>query len=150
MQQEFQSAIQKLGSRVGILIPFDPNQVWGQKERHDIHGTINGQRIRGKLEMQPEGYVLSLGPTWRRGCNIDVDAQVTVVIEPEGPHLGNLAEDVATALTGAPAALIFFNSLPTFYRKNYLRWIESAKRPETRAARIVEMTALLEAGQREK
>jgi hypothetical protein len=36
------------------------------------------------------------------------------------------------------------------HRKNYIRWIESAKRPETRAARISEMMKLLNAGRREK
>ena len=151
MLQEFQTTVQKSGSRVCIVMPFDPNQVWGEKERYDVHGTINAQRIRGKLEvMAPARYMLLLGPAWRRDCGIDVDDEVTVILEPEGPHPGNLAEDVATALTNAPAALAFFNSLPTFYRKNYMRWIDSAKRPATRANRIVEMVALLKAGKREK
>ena len=37
-----------------------------------------------------------------------------------------------------------------FYRRNYVRWIESAKRPETRAARIADTVALLKAGKRQK
>lgn len=49
-----------------------------------------------------------------------------------------------------PEAKAFFDSLATFYRKNYIRWIESAKRPETRGARIAEMVTLLKAGQKQK
>ncbi len=54
------------------------------------------------------------------------------------------------ALATNTVAKAFFDGLPTFYRKNYIRWIESAKRPETRAKRIVEMMALLAEGKREK
>ena len=52
--------------------------------------------------------------------------------------------------TWEPAARRLFESLPTFYRKNFLRWIESAKRPETRARRIAETVATLKAGKRER
>jgi hypothetical protein len=37
-------------------------------------------------------------------------------------------------------------SVAPFYRKNFLRWIDQAKRSETRAARIAEMVKMLEGG----
>jgi uncharacterized protein YdeI (YjbR/CyaY-like superfamily) len=40
--------------------------------------------------------------------------------------------------------------LATFYRNNYIRWIESAKRPETRRGRIAEMVDLLKAGTKQR
>ena len=40
------------------------------------------------------------------------------------------------------------HSIPTFYRKNYVRWIEAAKRPETRTKRITEAVAQLKNKQR--
>ena len=49
MEQIFQAAIQTHGNRVRVIIPFDPNQCWGDKERHDVHGTINAIPIRGPL-----------------------------------------------------------------------------------------------------
>lgn len=151
VQQEFKATVQKIGNRIGIVLPFDPDQIWGASARHDVHGVINLQHIRGKLEvMEPAGYMLSLGPAWRRDSGIGVGHEVTVVLAPEGPGLHNMAEDIVKALQGAPDALAFFNSLPTFYRKNYMRWIDSAKRPETRANRIAEMVELLQAGKREK
>ena len=48
-----------------------------------------------------------------------------------------------------PAALGFFLGLPTFYRRNYARWIGGAKRAPTRAARIAEAIRLWRAGQRQ-
>jgi hypothetical protein len=135
---------------VYINIPFDPNEAWGAKQRHDVTGTINGNTIRGPLISDNGEYFLSLGPAWRRDNNLDIGDSVTVVLDAEGPQLDNLPPDVAAALTAEPTALEFFGSIATFYRKNYMRWIESAKRPETRAARITEMIALLKAGKREK
>jgi ATPase subunit of ABC transporter with duplicated ATPase domains len=42
------------------------------------------------------------------------------------------------------------HSLATFYRNGYIRWIESARRPETRQARITEMIGLLKAGKKQR
>ena len=73
-----------------------------------------------------------------------------VMLQPEGPQADALEPDLAAALADAPDARVFFTSLPTFYRKNFVRWILSAKQPQTRAARIAEWVRLLRAGQRER
>jgi len=85
-----------------------------------------------------------------RDSGIETGVNVTVRLTLEGPHEGNLAIDIAEALSGNKKAKTFFDGLPTFYRKNFIRWIESAKRDETRARRINEMMNLLEEGKREK
>ncbi|MCB9134824.1 MAG: YdeI/OmpD-associated family protein [Anaerolineales bacterium] len=85
-----------------------------------------------------------------RDNRIGASANVIVNLSPEGPQGNNLAEDIAKAISDSPNADAFFNGLPTFYRKNYIRWIEGAKRDETRAKRIGEMINLLENGKREK
>jgi uncharacterized protein YdeI (YjbR/CyaY-like superfamily) len=67
-----------------------------------------------------------------------------------GPQVASLAGDIAAALEAEPDARRFFESLATFYRKGYIRWIEQAKRPETRDRRIAETVAALKAGKRER
>jgi uncharacterized protein YdeI (YjbR/CyaY-like superfamily) len=74
---------------------------------------------------------------------------------PEGPQTAALSAesgsaDIGDALQREREVSAFFDALPTFYRKNFIRWIESAKRPETRAARIAEMVELLKDGKRER
>ncbi|MEZ4620143.1 MAG: YdeI/OmpD-associated family protein [Caldilineaceae bacterium] len=150
MEQRFQAEIQKLGSRVVLPIPLDPNTIWGEKARHDVYGTINTARIRGPLVIEKDHYYLALGPAWRRDNEIEAGMTVTVTLEAEGPQIAAMAEDLMAAFAAAPAALAFYNALPTFYRKNYLRWVTSAKRPETRAKRIGEMIELLAAEKRER
>ena len=136
--------------RTFIAIPFNPNEVWGVKQRHYITGKVNGHGVRGSLGSDGKQYFLPLGAAWRRGCGLDAGDAVDVVLSPEGPQSESLSTDVAEALDAEPEAKAFFESLATFYRNTYIKWIESAKRPETRAARIQEMIGLLKAGKKQK
>ena len=136
--------------RTFIAIPFNPNEVWGVKQRHHITGTVNGYGVRGSLGSDGKQYFLPLGAAWRRDCGLDAGDAVDVVLSPEGPQSESLSTDVAEALDAEPQAKAFFESLATFYRNTYIKWIESAKRPETRTARIQEMIGLLKAGKKQK
>jgi hypothetical protein len=148
--QRFTAAISRFGGKVVIVLPFDPNQAWGVKQRHHITGTINGYAVRGPLGSDGSQYVLPLGAAWRRGSGLEDGAEVTVELRPEGPQADALAPDIIVALATAPEAQAFFESLATFYRKGYLRWIDGARRPEARQARIAEMLSLLKAGEKQR
>lgn len=148
--QRFESIIKKSGARTFIEIPFNPNEVWGIKQRHYITGSVNGCKVRGSLGLDGSNYFLSIGPVWRRDNGLDVNAKVDVVLFPEGPQTESMSPDIKNSLEANPQANVFFQSLATFYRRNYIKWIESTKRPETRSKRIDEMIKLLEAGQKEK
>jgi hypothetical protein len=148
--QRFKTVISKAGSRSFIAIPFSPNEVWGVKQRHHITGTINGCAVRGSLGSDGSQYFLPLGAAWRRDNGVEAGAEVEVVLSPEGPQADTLAPDILAALENEPEARAFFESLATFYRNGYVRWIESAKRSETRRARIAEMLSLLKAGKKQR
>lgn len=55
---------------------------------------------------------------------------------------------IATAIRSDGDAWQFFRSLPPRERRNFVVWIHTAKRPETRARRIEESTRLLAAGRK--
>ena len=148
--QRFKTVIMKSGTRTFIVIPFNPNDVWGVKQRHHITGSVNGCAVRGSLGSDRTQVFLPLGAAWRRDNRLDAGAEVDVVLSPEGPQSERLSPDVASALDAEPQAKVFFEALATFYRNTYIKWIESAKRPETRAARIDEMVTLLKAGKKQK
>jgi uncharacterized protein YdeI (YjbR/CyaY-like superfamily) len=93
---------------------------------------------------------VELGPSWCRAPGFGPGDEVEVVLGPEGSLSTTLGADVAAAFASEPAAARFFDSLPTFYRNNFTRWIESAKRPETRAKRIAETVDLAKRGERER
>jgi len=149
-QKSFDAIVQKEGSFTFVAIPFSPREVWGAKPRFHVTGTINGISVRGTLGALGQAYFLRLGTAWMRDSGIELGAKVSVQLSLEGPQEGNIAADIAKALSDSKKAKTFFDGLPTFYRKNFIRWIESAKREETRVKRINEMMKLLEEGKREK
>ena len=148
--QHFKTVFSKSGTRTFIAIPFNPNDVWGVKQRHHITGSVNGCGVRGSLGSDGKQFFLPLGAAWRRDNGFDAGTEVDVFLSPEGPQSEGLSPDVAAALQAELQAKAFFESLASFYRNTYVKWIESAKRPETRTARINEMIELLKAGKKQK
>jgi hypothetical protein len=148
--QRFTAMVAKTGNKTFIVLPFNPDEVWGVKQRHHLTGSINGCDWRGALAADGDTYVLPLGAAWRRDNGVEAGAEVEVELAPEGPQTDALAPDIAAALDAVPDARTFFESLATFYRTGYLRWIEGGKRTDTRQARIAEMINLLRAGKKQR
>ncbi|NLI00555.1 MAG: DUF1905 domain-containing protein [Chthonomonadales bacterium] len=142
-EHSFRATVTAVKGRAFIVLPFDPDDVWGKRTRHDLTGSVAGHDYRGKVERTDHGAVLALGPTWRKDNGVAVGDEVEVVLRPEGPQVTAMAADLATAFEADPEAREIFEGMSTFCRKNYLRWIEDAKRPETRARRISEMMQML-------
>lgn len=59
-----------------------------------------------------------------------------------------MPSDLAEALRKAPTALAFFEQLAPSHRKEYVRWIEEAKKPETRLRRVEKAIEMLGLGQK--
>lgn len=148
--QTYSTVVQKEGAFVFVALPFSPREVWGPRPRFHVTGTINGCTVRGCLGVFGSEHFLRLGAAWLRDSGVAPGDSVSVSLALEGPQEGTMPPDVTRALAKNKAAKTFFDGLPTFYRKNFMRSIESAKRPETRARRIAEMIDLLAAGKREK
>jgi hypothetical protein len=148
--RRFTSKIVTSGRRTFIVVPFSPDDVWGAKARHHITGSVDGFAVRGPLQSDGTDYVLTLGKAWLRDSGLEAGEEVSVVLSPEGPQREQLSPDIAGALRAEPRAQAFFVALATFYRRGYITWIEGARRPETRSARIGQMIELLKAGKKQR
>ena len=139
------------GGRTVIVVPFDPDAVWGAKAEHHVNGTLAGRRIRVRLYPDGGGWAFTLGEARARQLGVGPGDQVVIELTPEGPQRADLAEDIAAALAANPAAAAFFDTLAQFYRRAYLRWIDATtRRPDVRALRIAEVVDLLAAGVKER
>src|SRR5258706_15225741 len=127
--QRFKTIVARSGTRTYIAIPFDPNAVWGVKQRHHITGSINGCSVRGSLGSDGSQFFLPLGTAWRRDNGVEAGAQVEVVLAPEGPQADTLAPDVGAALDMELHARAFFGLLATFFRHTNIRWVPMAQSP---------------------
>ncbi len=64
------------------------------------------------------------------------------------PAIPELPTYIASAFKSNRKAWEFFQTLAPTYRRNFVAWIHTAKRPETRDKRIRESMALLSAGRK--
>ncbi len=142
-EKTFRTTVSGAGGKAYIELPFDPDEAWGRRARHDITGTVAGHEYRGKVQTVEGRFRLSLGPAWLRDKGIGIGDEVEVAIKPEGPQIDLMEPDLVAAFSADPEARAIFEGLTTYCRKNYMRWIGDAKRPETRARRIAEMMAML-------
>jgi hypothetical protein len=150
--RSFQARIEGAAKgRAYVVLAFDPEKEWGPRARYHVRGTINSKTLRGPLEQFGKGYFLPLGPAYRRDAGLSLGDLVSVMLMPEGPQREALAADIVAALEAEPEAARFFDGLASFYRKNYLRWIDATqRRPEVRAQRIAELIELMKAGKKER
>lgn len=93
---------------------------------------------------------MPLNKELRQGAELSPGNIIAVSMEPDEPEQAAIPEDVLSALEEVPEAKMFFDSLTTFQRNEYIEWIEAAKKAETRASRINEIVSLLKAGKKQR
>ena len=54
-----------------------------------------------------------------------------------------LPDDLKAMLDSEPEVKWLFEALPPSHQREYVKWIEEARKPETRAARLEKMRAML-------
>jgi len=149
--QRFSSVIERAGGGGAFVsIPFDVERVFG-KSRVPVKVMIDGEPYRGSLvRMGGASHMLPLLKEIREKIAKGPGDAVDVVVEEDlGPRVVAVPKDLRRALASQAKALLFFRGLSYTGRKEYARWIESAKRQETRALRVAKAVAMLRQGKRE-
>jgi len=146
----FTTKIVRERDRTYLALPTEAETIWGAQGHHYVAGTIQGRTFRGRTEIHGAQHILPIGATWLRDNGMAADMTVECCLHLESPVIDDLPQDFASALRAEPRAAAFFEQIAPFYRKGYLRWIESAKRPETRAKRIIEAVQLLAEGRSQR
>jgi uncharacterized protein YdeI (YjbR/CyaY-like superfamily) len=65
------------------------------------------------------------------------------IIPDDAPREVEVPADLATALADAPDAAAFLAGLSHTHQLAYVLWIEAAKKPETRSARVAKAVEML-------
>jgi hypothetical protein len=138
------------GGGAFVVVPFDIEKTFGQK-RVKIKATIGGEPYRGTLvRMGTPHHMLIVLKEIREKIGKSIGEEVTVEIEEDLElRQVKVSADLQGALEAEPAAQDFFNRLSFTHQKEYVQWIEEAKRQETRQARIQRTVEMLLKGKRE-
>ena len=127
-----------------VLFPFDVEELFGTKGRVAITSTIDGEPYRGSLVKY--GHPQHMFPVLKS------------IREKIGKKIGDTIEvvilqDTEERVVDAPADLLkalkankldkAFSKLSYTHRKEYVKWIEGAKKAETRENRIVKAIEMI-------
>jgi hypothetical protein len=113
-----------------------------------VEGTINGHPFRAGLESgDTAGRSLRVNQAMLRGAGAGAGDTVHVaILGPEGPP--KPPADLQRELAASRGAKAFWKDLNDDSRRIYIRWIEGAKTPETRAKRVRRTVEQLAEGKR--
>lgn len=134
---------------VFVIIPFDVKEVYGTRGQVKVLVTFDGFPYRGSLVPTSDGHHIlgvvkqirgAIGKTWGNTVHVQLARDTE-------PRMVELSEDFARALDNAGARQRF-EDLAYSHQREYTRWIESAKKTETRFERMKKATEMILAGRK--
>lgn len=146
--QAFRAVIQSSDSGGAyVTIPFDVEAVFGKK-RVKVKATFDGEPYRGSIvRMGGPDHFLIVRKDIRTAIGKQPGDEVAVTVEEDTePRVVAVPDDLAAALDAAPGAKAFFDGLSFSHRREYVVWIEGAKREATRERRIAKAIEMLSDG----
>lgn len=151
--QDFEAVLERpAGAWTFLRVPFDVQEAFGSRARVAVKGSVNGVAIRSSLMPQGDGtHILVVNSSIRDQAGADVGDTVRVTLEQDtAPRTVATPPDLKSALADGGVASAAFDGMSYSHQKEYVEWIESAKRPETRARRVAKAVSMIHENRRLK
>ena len=130
----------------GFPVPFDLKEAFG-RSRPPVKVTIRGHTWRTTPGVYGGVGYIGLNREVRVAAGVDVGDRVRVAMELDTePRTVAVPADLRAALAAA-GARERFDRLSFTHRREYVEWVESAKRSETRERRLDETVGRVRAGE---
>jgi hypothetical protein len=144
--QRFVATLEQHGSGTVVVVPFDLKEAFGSG-RPPVRATVNGYTFRTTLFTMGGRALLGLNREVREAATVEPGQEVSVELERDDePRTVEVPSDLAAALDADPVVRETFDGLSYTHRKEYVRWIEEAKRAETRTRRVEKSVEMLREG----
>ncbi|OPA76885.1 hypothetical protein BVG16_17195 [Paenibacillus selenitireducens] len=127
-----------VGTWTYLNVPVHVDEVFGTKNQVKVKGTLNDIPFQGTLMPHGDGsHFLVVNKEIRDAARVTTGDTVHCTIEQDFGARAVLApDDFLQSLMQHESANLFYEELAYSYQKEYVAWIDSAKRPETRTRRI--------------
>ena len=144
----FESRVELGGkTATGIAIPDEVVASLGESKRPAVTITLNGHTYRTTAVRMGGRFLVPLSAENREAAGVAAGDDVTVDVALDtAPREVELPTDLAAAMDDA--ARTTYDGLSYTHRKEWVRWVEEAKKPETRATRIEKTVAGLREGKK--
>jgi hypothetical protein len=137
--KRFTVGLERVGKTATMFrVPFDLREAFG-KARPPVRVTIRDHTWRTTPGVYDGvGYVV-VNRNVKKATGVDAPDRVRVGMELDSePRMVRVPTDLRSALREDPVAEAAFAKLSFTHRREYVEWVEEAKRPATRARRIAE------------
>ncbi|MFJ9343357.1 YdeI/OmpD-associated family protein [Streptomyces sp. NPDC101733] len=133
----FRSQVEPPEPMRGLEVPPEVVEALGGGARPPVTITLNGHAWTSRVALLRGRHLLGLSHANRLAAGVEIGEEVEVELELDTePRVVVEPEDFARALDADPAARAAYEDLAYGRKREHVRAIESAKRPETRLRRI--------------
>ena len=149
-KQTFTATIQNAGGGGAFVeVPFDVEAGFGSK-RPKVKAMIEGIPYRGTLtRMGTDCHILGIRKDIREQIGKTFGDEVTITVEPDTePRVIEVPAELKKAFRTEKEAKAFFEKLSYTHQREYVMWINEAKREETRQNRVVKAIEMLKKGKK--
>jgi hypothetical protein len=116
-------------------------------KRFPVVATVNGYTWRTTVTRMRGEFLVGLSKAVRQEAGAEAGDTVEVRLELDtAPREVEVPEALSKALAGDAEARAAFDGLAYTHRKEYARWIDEAKRDETRERRVAQALEMLRQG----
>ena len=137
------------GQNTGILVPDDVVAELAGGGRPKVVVTVGGHTYRSSIARMGGRYLIALAAAHREKAGVAGGDRVRVTLELDtADRTVEVPKDFAAAMRKAPGTRAAFDALSYTHRKEHVRAIEDAKKPETRARRIATAIGILSGDRR--
>ncbi|MGG7439643.1 YdeI/OmpD-associated family protein [Chryseobacterium arthrosphaerae] len=145
---EFKAVIKQNGTMNAAFVefPFSTEELFNKKGQVKIKAIFDGTiEYRGSLaKMKSDCHILGLTQEIRKQLGKTFGDKVSVsLVEDQEERVVDIADDIAAVFDENPEARIMFDKMSYTHKKEYIRWIEEAKKPETRENRKIKMIQMI-------
>jgi hypothetical protein len=131
----------------GLQVPDDVVEKLGAGKRPPVVVTVGGYSYRTTVAPMGGAFWVPLAAEHREAAGVAAEQEVDVRIELDSaPREVTLPADLDAALDDEGRRT--YHSLAYSHQKEWVRWVEEAKKPETRATRIEKTAAALREGRK--
>ena len=128
------------GGGAFVVLPADVLAALGGGSRFRVTGTLNGVAFESSTMAMGGGQVcLGVHKATRAAAGVEIGDIVELEVERDDrPRELTVPDDLVAALATDPEAATAFDRLSFTHRREYVEWITSAKRPDTRTRRVTQ------------
>ncbi|MGE8555032.1 MAG: DUF1905 domain-containing protein [Chryseobacterium jejuense] len=134
-----------------VEFPFSTEELFNKKGQVKIKALFDDKiEYRGSLtKMKSDCHLLGLTQEVRKQLGKTFGDEVAVsLIEDKEERIVEIADDILSVFNENPDAKGLFDKMSYTHKKEYIRWIEEAKKPETRENRKIKMIQMILEGKK--